>query len=175
MDTWRALLNARDHWYPIMLQLHRFTIAVSRVAVNHDGRGGSAPDPLVWEHGSKRKQRKADIRVNVDLASLLGPPGFSNGPSLWFYYCLAVSCMLCKFTTFWCTLHRLAGAEDLGHFGASFLEVWILFEQWAGRRLLSEKVFLGPMFVPTALFLFLLFLFQKELKLGRNVSLSAAW
>ena len=35
MDPGRALLN---HWYPIILQLHRFMVAVSGVAVNHDGR-----------------------------------------------------------------------------------------------------------------------------------------
>ena len=28
----------------------------------------------------------------------------------------------------------------MGHFGISFLEVLVLFEQWAGHRLLSEKV-----------------------------------
>ena len=63
-----------------MQQLHRFIIAVSRVVVNHDGRRVSAPDPLVWDQGSKSKQRKTDVRVFVDLASLPGPPGFLNGP-----------------------------------------------------------------------------------------------
>ena len=38
------------------------------------------------------------------------------------------------------TLHWPAGADDLGHFGASFLEPLILFEQWAGHRLLGERV-----------------------------------
>ena len=81
IDTVRALLNARCHWYPIfMLQLHRFLIAVARVTVNHDGRGGSAPDPLVWDQGGQRKTRRTDIRVNVDLAALPGPPGFLDGP-----------------------------------------------------------------------------------------------
>ena len=42
---------------------YRFMIAVSRVTVNHDGRGGTAPDPLVWDQGSWRKHRKVDIRV----------------------------------------------------------------------------------------------------------------
>ena len=28
----------------------------------------------------------------------------------------------------------------MGHFGVSFLEILILFEQWASHRLLSEKV-----------------------------------
>ena len=49
IDARRWLLTARSHWYPIMLDLHRFMIAVARVSVNHDGRGGAAPDPLVWD------------------------------------------------------------------------------------------------------------------------------
>ena len=74
----RRLLQARSYWYPIMTDLHRFMIAVARVSVNHDGKGGTAPDPLVWDQGSRPKIRKLDIRVNVDLASLPGPPGFLN-------------------------------------------------------------------------------------------------
>ena len=38
------------------------------------------------------------------------------------------------------TLHWPVGSEDLCHFGVSFFELLILFEQWAGHRLLSEKV-----------------------------------
>ena len=38
------------------------------------------------------------------------------------------------------TLHWPSGYADLGHFGVSFLEILILFEQWAGHRLLGEKV-----------------------------------
>ena len=150
MDVRRALLNAREFWYPILLQSQLFTIAVSRVAVHHDGRSGSAPDPLDWDAGSRTKQRKVDVRVNVDLASLLGPPGFLDGP--WVHAvggCVtgadvdawphSVS-MLCKFTAFLGTLQWSAGAEGIGHFGVSFLKGLILFEQWAGHRLLSEKV-----------------------------------
>ena len=48
--------------------------------------------------------------------------------------------ILCKFTPFLGTLHWPWDAADLGHFGISFCEVLILFEQWAGHRLLSEKV-----------------------------------
>ena len=51
----RRLLQARSHWYPLMLDLHRFMIAVARVSVNHDGRGGTAPDPLVWDQGEQAK------------------------------------------------------------------------------------------------------------------------
>ena len=84
IDARRRLLRARSYcyWYPVMLDLHRFMIAVARVTVNHDGKGGTAPDPLVWDQGGRPKARKIDIRVNVDLASLPGPPGFHGGP--WF-------------------------------------------------------------------------------------------
>ena len=76
IDARRKLLVARSHWYPIMIDLHRFMIAIARVSVNHDGRGGTAPDPLVWDQGSRPKVRRLAVRVNVDLASLPGPPGF---------------------------------------------------------------------------------------------------
>ena len=80
VDALRRLLKARSYWYPIMLDLHRFMIAVARVSVNHDGRGGTAPDPLVWDQGSRPNARKLAIRVNLDLASLPGRLGFLNGP-----------------------------------------------------------------------------------------------
>ena len=121
IDAGPSLLKVRTHWYPIMQQLHRFMIAVSRVAVNHDGKGGSAPDPLVWDQGGQRETRRTDIRVNIDLASLPGPRGFLSGPwmqvhggcitdadiAAWPY---SVD-ILCKFTAFLGTLHWL----DIGH------------------------------------------------------------
>ena len=42
IDARRMLLKVRSHWYPIMLLLHWFMIAVARVTVNHDGKGGTA-------------------------------------------------------------------------------------------------------------------------------------
>ena len=48
--------------------------------------------------------------------------------------------ILIRLTSFLNTLHWPSGATDFGHFGVSFLELLILFEQWAGHRLLSEKV-----------------------------------
>ena len=128
MDARRSLLQARTLWYPVIQQLHRFMIAVSGVAVNHDEKGVSAPEPLVWDQGGPRKVRKTDIRINVDLASLPGPCGFLNGPwmqlqggcntgldvAAWPYV------ILCEFTAFLRTLHWLCDAVDLGHFGISF-------------------------------------------------------
>ena len=72
--------------------------------------------------------------------------------------------ILCKLTAFLGTLHWLVGAEDTGHFGVSYLELLILFEQWAGHRLLNEKVVRPhlrahrPIFSP-------LCVYQSELKL----------
>ena len=133
-----------------MTDLHRFMIAIARVSVNHDGKGGTAPHPLVWDQGSRPEVRKLAIRVNVDLASLPGPPGFlysswvqvdpgritSADIAAWPY---SVGIQI-KFTSFLTTLHWPSGSADLGHFGISFLELLVLFEQWAGHRLLSEKV-----------------------------------
>ena len=84
-------------------------VAVSRVAINHEGRSGSAPVPLVWDQGSKRKQRKTDIVVNVDLASLPGPLCFLNRPWAQVRDCITGAdvvawpygvSMLCKFIAY---------------------------------------------------------------------------
>ena len=139
----------RSHWYPNMQQLHWFVIAVSQVAVNHDGKGGSAPDPLVWDQGAPGKARKTDIRVNVDHASLPGPCGFLHGPWMQVHCGCSTGLdvvawpysvgILCDFTAFLGSLHGPVGAVDMGHLGVSFW-ILILFEQWAGLRLLSETV-----------------------------------
>ena len=42
MDVRRTLSGVRSFWYLVMLQLHRFIIAISRVSVDRDGRGGTA-------------------------------------------------------------------------------------------------------------------------------------
>ena len=130
IDARRRLLKARSYWYPIILDLHRFMIAIARVSVNHDGRGGTAPDPLDWDQGGRPKARKIEIRVNVDLASLPGPPGFLGGPWIQVYggsICGADTAawpqsvgILFRFTSFLRTLHWPAGSDDMGHFGFLF-------------------------------------------------------
>ena len=96
------------------------------------------------------QKKKLHIRVNVDLASLPGPPGFRNSSwiqidaghiigadiSTWPF---SVG-ILVRFTSFLGTLHWPVGSFDLGHFGILFLELLILFEHWAGHRLLGGKV-----------------------------------
>ena len=137
IDARRRLLKVRGYWYPIMLDLNRFMVAIARVSVNHDGRYGTAPDPPVWDQGSKPKVRKLAIRVNVDLASLPGPPGSWMGLGFRLVVVLSRVRMLLPGLTvsafcdvqvccFFTTLHWLAGNVDMGHFGVSFLEVLIL-------------------------------------------------
>ena len=52
IDARRNLSGVCNRWYPVLLDLHRFFIAISRAVVNHDGRGGTAPDPLVCWYSS---------------------------------------------------------------------------------------------------------------------------
>ena len=48
IDARRNLSGVCGLWYPVILVLHRFFIAISRAVVNHDGNDGTAPDPMVW-------------------------------------------------------------------------------------------------------------------------------
>ena len=47
----RDLLRIQRFRHPVMLDLHRFMVAISRIEVNHDGFGGSALDAMVWDAG----------------------------------------------------------------------------------------------------------------------------
>ena len=42
----------------LVLDLHRFFIAISRAVVIHDGRDGSTPDPIVWSAGTPPIRRR---------------------------------------------------------------------------------------------------------------------
>ena len=84
----RDLLRVRRLWYPIMLDLHRFMVAISRIEVNHDGIGGTAPDAMVWDKGGIVKTRAPSFRLIVDHATLPGPPDFlsSTWCTLWILF-----------------------------------------------------------------------------------------
>ena len=78
-------------WYPRMLVLHRYMVAISRESLNHDGGGGSGVHLTVWDYGSSRtKTRRVDSRLVEDLAALPGPPGFLDSSlgyrRFWSYY-----------------------------------------------------------------------------------------
>ena len=74
IDARRNLCGVCNRWYPVILDLHRFFIAVSRAVVNYDGGPGTAPDPLVWSAGSLPKRRRL-VHAVRDRAFLPGPPG----------------------------------------------------------------------------------------------------
>ena len=42
IDASRNLSGVCCRWYPVVLDLHRFLIAIARAVVNHDGRSGAA-------------------------------------------------------------------------------------------------------------------------------------
>ena len=76
IDARRRLLQARGYWYPVIADLHRFMIATARVSLNRDGKGGTAPDPLVWDKGSRPKVRELAIRSMLILHLFLALRGF---------------------------------------------------------------------------------------------------
>ena len=145
----RNLLRVRRLWYPIMLDLHRFMVAISRIEVNHDGSGGSAPDAMVWDEGGVAKIRTPTSRLIVDCATLPGPPDFLGDSwrtldslpispedvAAWPY---SVDILL-VFSSFLATLHWPQGGSDVGKFGISYFELLLMFEVFSGIRLQTEK------------------------------------
>ena len=63
IDARRNLSGVCGRWYPVILDLHRFFIAISRAVVNHDGFAGTAPDPMVWSSGSILKEEETHDRT----------------------------------------------------------------------------------------------------------------
>ena len=143
IDARRNLSGVCGRWYPVVLDLHRFFIAISRAVVNHDGLGGTAPDPLVWSAGAFRKRRRL-VHAVRDRAFLPGPPGIWS--SDWFQVPGTVVCaedvalwpytpgLLVKWVSFLSTLHWPVGDLDLGVGGVSYVKLLILYELWAGER-----------------------------------------
>ena len=72
IDARRNLSGVCGRWYPVILDLHRFFIAISRAVVNHDDRGGTAPDPLVWSAGALHKRRRLVHAVRDLFGALSG-------------------------------------------------------------------------------------------------------
>ena len=58
IDARRNLSGGCGRWCPVILDLHRFFIAISGAVVNHDGSDGTAPDPTVWSAGALPKRRR---------------------------------------------------------------------------------------------------------------------
>ena len=150
-----AVLDARRHlsgvcgrWYPVLLDLHRFFIAISWAVVNHDGLGGTVLHTMVWSATSLPKRRRI-VHAVRNFALLPWPPTIwlgelVAGPSVtidaddvaqWPY----TTGLLVKWVSFLSSLHWPAGGLDLGVGGVSYVELLIMYELWAGERLVLEK------------------------------------
>ena len=148
VDARRNLLRAKKEWYPRILSLHRFMVAIARESLKHSSGAGDALHPLVWDSGSLPKTRRLDHDVIGEFAQMPRPEGFldswwcmvDSGPisgediASWPY---SVS-VLVKFTSFLSTLHWPEGLNEMGKHGISLLEVLILFERWVGHRFLPD-------------------------------------
>ena len=73
----RNLSGVCGRWYPVVLDLHRFFIAISTAVVSHDGNDGTAPDPLVWSAGALPKRRRL-VHAVRDRPCCLGLLLFGN-------------------------------------------------------------------------------------------------
>ena len=146
-DARRTLNKACARWYPVVCDLHRFFIAIARAALNEDGLAGTSLHPVVWATAANPKRRRVEPVVR-NFAWLPGPPGLWT--ARWFRVpgtCIdeadvaawpfSVS-LLVKIACFLGTLHWPCGVDDLGIGGVSYLELLILYELWAGERLVPE-------------------------------------
>ena len=74
IDARRDVSGVCRRWCPVILDLHRFFIAISPAVVNHDG-DGTALDPLVQSAGAFSKRRRL-VHAVRDGAFLPRPPAF---------------------------------------------------------------------------------------------------
>ena len=134
-------------WYPIFRELHRFFIAIARSVLNDDGMSGTTLHPVVWSAAANLKRRRVERGVG-NVTRLPGPVHLWTSD----WYQLPIACisegdvaawpfsvgLLLKICSFFSSLHWPRGAVDLGVGGISYLELLILYEKWAGERLVIE-------------------------------------
>ena len=143
-DARRVFNRACSRWYLIVCDLHRFFIAIARAALNEDGSAGTSLHPVVWSAAANPKRRRVEpvVRNFAWLPALLGlwtarwfqVPGACIGVADVAVWPFSVSLWV-KVVCFLGTLHWPCGVEDLGIGGVSYLELLILYELWAGERL----------------------------------------
>ena len=75
IDARRNLSGVCGRWYPVLLDLHRFFIAISRAVVNHDGREGTAPDSSGMVCWCPPQEASVSFMRFRDRDFLLGPLG----------------------------------------------------------------------------------------------------
>ena len=126
----RNLLRVRRSSYPIMLDLHRFLVAFSRIEANHDGSGGTPSGAMVWERGGMIKARAPLSLLIVDCVFLPRPPDFldsiwvaldplpttRDGGAAW-PYSVDILFLFCSFLA---SLHWPQGVSDMEKFGIPY-------------------------------------------------------
>ena len=143
----RVVARSCARWYPIVRELHHFFIAIARSVLNNDGTSGTTLHPVIWSNAANPKRR----RIHPDGGNFAKLPGPA---SLWTsdWYRMPVACigdgdiaswpvsvgLLSKIVHFLSSLHWPRGVDDLGVGGGSYLELLILYERWAGERLVIE-------------------------------------
>ena len=150
IDARRNLSGVCSRWYPVVRDLHRFFIAISRAVVNHDGFAGTAPDPMVWSVGALPNRRRL-VHAVRNLAMLPGPPALWLGE--WVAGPIVAVCdddiaqwpyspsLLIKWVSFLGSLHWPVHGGDLGVGGVSCVELLIfmscgLVRGWFLKRLI---------------------------------------
>ena len=73
-DARRNFAGVCGRWYPAILELHRFFIAISRAVVDHVDGAGTALDPIIWSAGALPKRRGL-VHAVRDHALWPGPAG----------------------------------------------------------------------------------------------------
>ena len=121
-DFGRRTVSACSSWYPVILDLHRFFIAIARAAVNEDGCAGVALHLTVWSSGGLVKRRK--VRLSAwEYAWVPGPVGlWRHGSFSWprievrdvdvgfWPYSVGLLVKLCSFLS---SLHWPSTVDDL--------------------------------------------------------------
>ena len=74
MDVRRRFVSGCSPWYPVVLELHRFCVAIAPAAVNEDGCAGVALHPSVLSGGGLVQRRQTRVSA-WDFAWVLGPVG----------------------------------------------------------------------------------------------------
>ena len=113
IDDRRNLSEVCGRWYLVILDLHRFFVAISRALVNNDGRDGTDPDPPVLSAGALTKRRRLVRDGLMCLLLLFCAEGIAHWPY--------TAGLLVKWFSFSGTLHWPAGGLDLGVGGISIL------------------------------------------------------
>ena len=143
----RLVRRACSVWYPVVEKLHRFFIAIARAALNDDGVAGTTLHPVVWSAAANPKRRRVERAVR-NYAWLPGPA------HLWVadWFQMPVACigeadvavwpfsvgLPVMVTHFLGSLQWPCGIGDLGVGGVSYLELLMLYERWAGERLVPD-------------------------------------